>query len=190
MRSLALRLVAYATLVHSLRLAQPPRMMAGFGSGASKAKSGKAKKGGKPAVAQLSAKRQWDRFREHRDDGISPVAVFARVRDSEAWLPVGEVTAKDVPPAGAVQIQKRLILEHAVRVNPQLQSKARDLECGFDAAGATVKLERTEPAEAAASGFQGKPEASGRYGKTEAEQNEREPSSLRAATSSVGGALE
>ena len=36
--------------------------------------------------------------------------------------------------AAGVQVQKRLILEHAVRVHPQLLAKARELECGIEVA--------------------------------------------------------
>ena len=170
-------------------------MMAGFGGGGGGAAAGKkkGKKAGaaaasKPAVASLSPKKQWDRFKDHRKAGVDPVVVYARVKGTDAWLEVGDVTASDgATSGGSVQTQKRLILEHAVRVHPVLLPKARELECGLDAGGSTVVHEKTQAAEAASSGFVGRADASGRYGKTDNEINELAPTSLRAATKTVGG---
>ena len=109
------------------------------------------------------------------------------MRGTESWFEVGDVAAAaDSPLDGAVQAQKRIILEHAVRVRVDLLAKARELECGFDVDGARMACAKAEPAAAGSCGFQGRADGTGRYGKTEAEINEREPSSLRAATANVG----
>lgn len=166
-----------------------PRM-AGFGGGAAKkAKSGGKKAAGKSA-APLSPKRQWERLREQRDAGCELTAVYARVRNKDEWYEVGDVTAsKGTDIAAAIQVQKRLILEHAPRVHPVLLSQAKQLECGFGEP--TAPLSKVEPAEAADAGFVGRADASGRYGKTQQEIDVLEPTSLRKATKSVvsaGGA--
>mmetsp|Transcript_50800 Transcript_50800/g.132059 ORF Transcript_50800/g.132059 Transcript_50800/m.132059 type:complete len:220 (+) Transcript_50800:36-695(+) len=167
--------------------------MAGFGvNGKSKASAGSKgkKKGGaaKPAAAPLSPKKQWDRFKVHRHYGIEATTVYARVSGDEPWLNVGDITVNaNCDVAGAVQLQKRLILEHAVKVHPQLLPKARELEAGFDTVEGIRMLSKTTPIDAADAGFVGRADASGRYGKTEAEINEKEPSSLRAATNTPSG---
>ena len=176
-------LLCMLSLVASLRVANP--RMAGFGSvgsgGRKKASKAKAKPTG-PGV--LSPKKQWDRFKEHRDAGSPKIPVFARVCKTDTWHEVGDVTvAGGAALPAVVQLQKRLILEHAVRVHPQLLRNARELECGYGEP--TMPHQKTEAAEAVQGGFVGRPDASGRYGKTEADIQEKEPSSLQAATSSV-----
>jgi len=147
--------------------------MAGFGGAASK--SGKSKKGGgkgagkakSPGKAPLSPKRQWDIFRDQID--APKVSVFARLPDEDArWFWCGEVNA--APPATAEQsaaVHKRLILEHAVRCNPVLTARAKELQLGVapdeDAEPALLpKQEDLPPPQAV--GFSGKPDtASGYY---------------------------
>lgn len=160
--------------------------MAGFGT------AGAAKKGedvaAKSTKAPLSPKIQWDHFKKHRKAGIDATTVFARIAGTEAWFEVGDVSA--APPgavAGAVQVQKRLILEHAVRVHPQLLPKARELEAGYAVGSTTQPLQKVEPIDAAEAGFEGRADASGRYGKSQAEILEREASSLQAASKPAGG---
>lgn len=170
-----------------LRTAQP-QMMAGFG--ASKKGSGAGAKTKSTAPVALSPKKQWGRFKEHRAQGIDATIVYARVRGSEAWYEVGEVTASKGPVAAGVQVQKRLILEHAVRVHPQLLAKARELECGIEVDGATQVHARCDPIAATNAGFVGRADSSGRYGKSEAAINEKEATSLRAHAKSVQSALE
>ena len=176
----------FAVMTSGLRTAQP-QMMAGFG--ASK-KSGAGAKTKSAAPVALSPKKQWGRFKEHRAQGIDATIVYARVRGSEAWYEVGEVTASKGSVAAGVQVQKRLILEHAVRVHPQLLAKARELECGIEVDGATQVHARCDPIAATNAGFVGRADSSGRYGKSEAAINEKEATSLRAHAKSVQSALE
>lgn len=154
-------------------LAQPVQM-AGFG-GATGAAKGKKKGGAKTkgaAVkkAPLSMKRQWDRHQQLVGSGQPRNAVFARIQGDEesGWVEVGDVaTAPGTDLAGAVQLHKRLILEHAARVSPKLSLKAKSLECGFAAAGgdgdSPAVLAKVEAVDAAAAGFEGLPDPSGRY---------------------------
>lgn len=197
MRALAASIVvAIASLSHvsALRIGVQPTivparaagtLMAGFGGGGVKATS----KSKKSKTTSLSPKKQWERFKQHRKVGIPATTVYARVSGGDTWYNVGDITVS--PPgavAGAVQVQKRLILEHAVRVHPQLLPKARELEPGVESEdGTTQSLEKSQPVDAADAGFVGRADASGRYGKTESEINEREPSSLQAATSTPAG---
>ena len=165
-------------------------MMAGFGAAApNKSGGGKGKKTKAKAVkaaSSLSPKKQWERFKDHRNAGVPVTPVFARVQGSDnKWLEVGDVTASGCEISAAVQAQKRIILEHAVRVHPVLQPKARELECGYSAPE-TVLLQKTPPADISTAGFVGRADASGRYGKTENEINEIEPTSLKKATGTVG----
>ena len=145
-------------------------------------------------------------------------SVFARVAKEEKWYEVGDVTAgKGIEVAAAVQVQKRMVLEHAVRVHPQLLPKAKQLECGFGEP--TQALPKVDPADPANAGFVGRADASGRYGecggcknappdkypqlltltpfapmplsltgKTQGEIDTLEPTSLRKATKSIADA--
>ena len=91
----------HGALPHSIvARAATPMAMAGFGapSGSKPGKrkaSGKAAKGKKSAVATenggLSAKRQWEIFRELRDksDQVLTTSVYARLPDDPKWLNVG-----------------------------------------------------------------------------------------------------
>merc|ERR1719399_397285 len=94
--------------------------MAGFGAPAAKGKA----KGGK----EIAPKRQWDQYKALVKSGAKPVAVFAKL--DNAWAEVGSVAVSSGPPAQAAQLQKRLILEHAVRVEPTFASRGRELELG------------------------------------------------------------
>ena len=145
--SIALASGFSVTTAHSMTTAHsrsPTAAMAGFGGAggaskpaAKKAKGGKKAAASKPAAAKLSPKRQWDIFRELRDQGVEPMSVFAKLPDDDAkWVWVGEVAA--AAPATAEQaanVHKRLILEHAARAYPALLPRARDLVCGIAAAG-------------------------------------------------------
>jgi len=164
-------------------------MMAGFGREPAGKGKGK-KKTVAPAKVPLSPRSQWDRYREHRDANLPAIAIFARVRDAEgSWFEVGDLTSLAGDVDGAVQAQKRLILEHAVRVRVDLLPKARELECGYEVDGTVQVCPKAVAAELGTCGFQGRAEPTGRYGKTEAEISVREPTSLRAAvTGGVGSA--
>ena len=137
--------------------------MAGFGAGA------KSKKGSKdkPAAAKISMKRQWERFQGLVGGGEPRVPVFARI-PGDAWIGVGDVAcAAGVEPAAAVQLHKRLILEHATRVSAKLAMKSKELECGYTAPGADdpalLVSKGLTAADAANAGFEGAPDASARY---------------------------
>ena len=121
--------------------------MAGFG-GAGKAKKGgkaKAKSSGKAAVAPkkaaLSPKRQWDIFKELQKAGAPSCSVFAKLPDDDAkWFWCGEVNCvASATPEKSAAVHKRLILEHAVRCNPVLTARSRELLCG------TAPGEEAEP---------------------------------------------
>jgi len=65
----------------------------------------------------------------------------------------------------APRVSERCALEHATRVSPKLALKAKSLECGFATAdgGAPGPLQKVEAADAATAGFEGAPDATGRY---------------------------
>lgn len=139
--------------------------MAGFGSGA----QGKAKKGAKDKTASLTMRRQWDRFKELSKAAAPKTAVYARIKDDDAWVLVGTVcAAASVEAAAAVQLQKRLILEHATRVSTKLALKASSLECGLGPVGdpaavALLDARGLDAPAASAAGFEGEPDPSSRY---------------------------
>ena len=123
-------------------------MMAGFGGGAkpsSKASKGKGKSKGAQTAAskrQLSPKRQWDVHTQLVKDGATQAAVHAYLPPAAGaegdgqWLEVGTVS---VGAGGtleqAARLNKRFILEHAVRLNPALTPRSKELQCGLSAAG-------------------------------------------------------
>lgn len=170
--SLALRLPArHASPNQMLRLPESVARalspsMAGFGvAAANKKKSGK-KEVAKP-VAKLSMRRQWDRFNELVGSGAPRTPVYARASGDKEWTAVGYVaSAEGIGAASAVQLHKRFILEHAVRVSPKLQLKVKTLECGYATGVDEEKslLEKgTTPADAPDAGFEGLPDPSARY---------------------------
>ena len=142
-------------------------MMAGFGGGASKKKSKKVK--AKPSG--VSAKQSWELFRELRSsDQVLTSTVFAKLPDEDAkWLNVGGVIVEAPGSrAQAVTLNKRLILEHAARIHPNLALRSRELVCGYietgEAPGEVVPLERCEVPSDLRAGFQGLPDIkSGMY---------------------------
>ena len=146
------------------------QMMAGFGGAGGKTKGGKTKakgKGGAAAAkkAALSPKRQWDIFRELQKDGAPSLSVFALDGDKSYWC--GEVNA--AAPATMEQsaaVHKRLILEHAVRCNPALTPRARELTLGVatSAEDAPEPLPKQEKLPAPQSvGYAGKADPSSGY---------------------------
>jgi hypothetical protein len=173
MRSAISVLLSLLALCHGLQLARVPlsmgrayssssfHMMAGFGGGPAKKKGNK--KAATAKVAPLNMKKQWDRFKALA--GSPAAEVFARARGDNSWTKVGQIRHEEsVAGAAAVQLHKRLILEHAVRVEPKFVPKARELECGFATGDAEPKvLQKSEPAEPSAAGFEGEPDSSGRY---------------------------
>ena len=179
-------LIAFLACLGAAEAFQVAPRMGGFGGGAGAAK--KSKKGSKPvAAAPLSPKRQWERLREQRDAGCEPTPVFARVRNADKWFEAGDVTAaKGTDITAAIQAQKRMILEHAVRVHPQLLAKAKELECGHG--DPTILHVKVAAADAANAGFVGRADASGRYGKSQSEIDTLEPTSLQKATNSMANA--
>ena len=112
---------------------QPPAM-AGFGAPAGPSKKSKAK--GKSTAAKpegLSAKRQWEIFRELRDrsDQVVTTSIYARL-PSEKWLNVGgAIVESPGTRIQAVAKHKKLILEHAARLHLKLAMRSRDIEVGF-----------------------------------------------------------
>lgn len=140
--------------------------MAGFGSSSdSTGKKGGSKKATKPA-SKLSMKRQWERFKELVSNGAPRVPVYARIGADGTWTSVGDVACEDgIDAAAAVQLHKRLILEHAARVSPKLALQAKNLECGYSKKGDQEPqvLQRVEAAKPSEAGFEGAPDPSARY---------------------------
>ena len=136
--------------------------MAGFGGAAKK--TGKAKKS-KPSG--LTAKASWEIFRELRSsENVQTSSVFARLPDEGAkWMNVGGVIV-EAPGTRlqAVNGQKRLILEHAARLQPKFALRSRELLCGYSDAtdGDTrdadvITLEKCAVPPDVRHGFQGLP---------------------------------
>ena len=135
-------LSAWQGALAALERAPAPVAMAGFGapSGSRPAKGGKAAKGkralkaaAKPDGGDLSAKRQWEIFRELRDksDQVLTTSVYARLPD-EKWLNVGGcIVESPGTRVEAVAKHRRLILEHAARLHLKLAVKPRDIEISF-----------------------------------------------------------
>ena len=77
------------------------------------------------------------------EGGVEPTRVFARdgALEADEWLHVGDVAvSSDGSVDQAVQYQKRLILEHAARVNPRLAVAQKTLDTGFETGGEISKL--------------------------------------------------
>ena len=143
-------------------------MMAGFGGSVSK---GSKKNSAKKSASGLSAKQSWELFRELRkSDQVLTTTVFARLpEEGEKWLNVGGVIV-EAPGSRieGVNVNKRLILEHAARLHPKLAVRSRELLCGFietgEAPGEVVQLERCPAPAGLRAGFQGLPDKkSGMY---------------------------
>lgn len=119
----------------------------------------------------ISAKRQWDRYVALRSDGASFCEVFARPIAADggapsAWKPVGHVAFGAAADAmSATALHKRLILEHSLRLHPELVRHRAELECGVvvSADAEPSLLEGTELAEPSACGFMGTPDESSGY---------------------------
>ena len=137
----------------------PVVAMAGFGA----KQPAKGKKAKAPKKAKLSPKAQWDKYRAMLKEDAPTVAVSARVKGALGvkWHDVGFVSVrKEADAQAATQFHKRLILEHALRLHPQLVADKEFLECGHG--DPPVSLEKTE-AECEC-GFMGVPDpASGYY---------------------------
>ena len=133
--------------------------MAGFGA----KQPAKGKKAKAPKKAKLSPKAQWDKYRAMLKEDAPTVPVSARVKGALGvkWHDVGFVSVrKEADAQAATQFHKRLILEHALRLHPQLVADKEFLECGHG--DPPVSLEKTE-AECEC-GFMGVPDpASGYY---------------------------
>ncbi|KAL9179576.1 hypothetical protein ACHAXT_008866 [Thalassiosira profunda] len=86
-------------------------LAAGFGGGASKKGSKKAK------IPKLNAKAQWDRFADLK--GCEKIVVGVRLRGEDEWLKVGKVRSEgDGNTNAAVARQRALIAEHSKRIYP------------------------------------------------------------------------
>ena len=159
------------------------RMMAGFGAPAAKGSKG-SKKGSKTSkkgvgkTAELSPKRQWDKFKELVSVGAERHAVFAQLDDK--WTVVGSVAvASPGTAAQAAQFNKRLILEHAPRVNPALQLRAKELVCGLAGAdGEPEALTKQEVATSLECGFEGAPDATGKYASVRGTTMKSDPTAI------------
>lgn len=145
------------------------QMMAGFGAAAGG--SGKKAKaaGGKKKVAKpadLSPKRQWDKFKELVSDGAPRVKVYGGLDGK--WVEVGEVAVKANSGTAeqAAQFNKRLILEHAPRVELVWKLKARELVVGIAGSdGEPTLLTKQDVPEGLSCGFEGAPDSTGMYSK-------------------------
>ena len=149
-------------------------MMAGFGGGGGAKKGGakaakktgakdRGKSAGKDKTAALSPKRQWDVFTKMMSDGASKFEVYARVQGEEKWYDCGSVSVADTADAQAATfMHKRLVLEHAVRLNPVLTPKARELELGYSLDGKHVVVSTKDDKKVQA-GYFGKPDPPSGY---------------------------
>ena len=149
---------------------------AGFGGGAA-ASSKKGKGGsGKPS----SPKASWDRFKQLVIGGAERLPVFAGVQ-GDLSTEVGDVAVEAPGTAEqAAQANKRLILEHAPRVNLALQLRARELVVGLIAPdGVVVPLRKgVAVPEGMRSGFEGRPDASGKYSKVGVTTTSKDPTAI------------
>ena len=155
--------------------------MAGFGASAPKKGGGKKKGGAKKAGTsgtQVSPKRQWDIFKELVSSGEKRTAVFAQLDGK--WTEGGDVAVS--PPATAAQaaqVNKRLILEHAPRVKPALQLRAKELVAGvLGADGEPELLTKQEVPEGIVCGFEGAADASGMYAKVRGTTKNSDPTAI------------
>ena len=176
----------HAPAYHTAPTCRPtaaPSMMAGFGASASTGSKTKKKKGAgggaKAAKTELSPKRQWDKFKDLVSDGAERVAVYAKLPDDK-WIEVGEVAvgAKGTA-AQAAQFNKRLILEHAPRVHPPFGLRAKDLIAGIAGDdGQPEVLTRQEVPDGLKCGFEGAPDASGKYAKVRGTTRGSDPTAI------------
>ena len=80
----------------------------------------------------------------------------------------------------AVQYQKRLILEHAMRMSPRLRVAKATLECGLGEEGAVSKVAKpADMPEVVVCGFVGAPDPGGFYAK--GNRNEKDMAAKGAA---------
>ena len=152
----------------------PPAVMAGFGGAA--APPSKGKKAGKPAgkaaskaanraakSAGLSAKRQWDSHTALVAAGGATTLAWARAAADEEWLEVGTLSAtSEAELSAAAHMQKRLILEHAGRLEPRLRL-APALEAGHGADAGSVTPAAKGPPPEVKCGLVGLPDPGGFY---------------------------
>uniref|UniRef100_A0A7S0J1V5 Uncharacterized protein n=1 Tax=Calcidiscus leptoporus TaxID=127549 RepID=A0A7S0J1V5_9EUKA len=100
------------------------------------AKPGEQRSGKKKRIVCAVARgRQWQRFSAQLREGCPSWEVLVRAQGgsgSSEWLEVGDLSVSESSVERAMQaarLQKRLVLEHAVRLRPSL-SQHRDLEYG------------------------------------------------------------
>jgi hypothetical protein len=166
--------------VYATRSSLSSPLMAGFGGAPKKASIKKSGAKGS-AASKLSPKRQWDTYKElvKRKKGVEACGVHARLDDK--WHNVGTV-AVDMATGTvlqAAQANKRLILEHAARVNPALALKAKDLVAGIAREGEDpIELVKQQLPEGLRSGFEGLPDASGFYTKTRGATRNSDPTAI------------
>lgn len=163
----------------AISCAAPPRSfaihaLAGFGGASSKGKSKKTK----AKEASLSPKRQWDKFKELVSSGAPRVKVYAQL--DEKWTEVGDVAVDaSGTSAQAAQFNKRLILEHAVRVNPALQLRARELQLGIEGSdGSPEALAKQSVPLGLSCGFEGLPDSTGKYAKVRGATMKTDPTAI------------
>lgn len=85
--------------------------------------------------------RQGERYLDMSKSGTR-TAVYARTEGSgaEDWTAVGHIcvaAGSDLTMEGAARLQKRIILEHAAKMHPQLTQQSGKLEAGLGEEGAT-----------------------------------------------------
>jgi len=162
--------------------------MAGFGTATPGSKKGK--KGTKSAAAPkgISAKKQWDRYTKLRQAGAEAVQVFARDgTGSEDWSLVGSVAVDSADASVAAYFQKRLILEHAVRMYPKLRVAGKTLEVGCENSGGEIALvNKCEAPPDLSCGFVGEPDPGGFYQKGNRIQKQNSGGGAAPASDSKG----
>ena len=193
MLAIAATLLGFTPATHPHRgslIAAPRRSalltptMAGFGGGGGKTKAAP-KKGAKKEP--VSARKQWTAWSRLTDGGAESIKVFARdgKLESDEWLHVGQVAVgKGATLEQGLQFQKRLILEHAMRMSPRLAIAKASLVMGFAQGGGDEVTASAKPEsmpESVVCGFYGEPDPGGFYAK--GNRNEKDMAAKGAAPS-------
>jgi len=128
--------------------------MAGFGGAAPP-----------PKKKEAEPKKQWTRFTKMVKSGAANYTVSARIVGESEWTPVGFMSlSKGTSPAAAAIVQQKIMLAHAVKLSPKLGMSKDKLECGYGKDGEEpVVSERVEPAKLEDCGFEGLPDPTGFY---------------------------
>ncbi|GAX17642.1 hypothetical protein FisN_18Lh303 [Fistulifera solaris] len=108
----------HSIITRQARQSSFPPLSAGFGASSDKKKEGK-------TATPLKPKQQWDRYLALKR--APRVMVGVQIQDTDDWLPVGSVKAKDTAALEAAVLRQRaLIAEHAKRLFPlQVTAKTK-----------------------------------------------------------------